>query len=84
MSAGQEVKQGQVVALSGGKIGDDGKGNSQGAHIHFELYKNGNPFVSGCSNITFFIILTKSDSVNFTIFFIILMICCHKHVKNFC
>ena len=47
VSAGQEVKQGQVLALSGGASKDKGKGNSQGAHIHFELYKNGKPINPG-------------------------------------
>ena len=27
--------------MTGGDAGDNGKGNSMGAHLHFELYKNG-------------------------------------------
>jgi hypothetical protein len=35
------VKQGEVVGLSGGAKGDKGAGRSTGAHLHFELKKNG-------------------------------------------
>jgi len=41
VSAGQIVKQGEVVGLSGGAKGDKGAGRSTGAHLHFELKKNG-------------------------------------------
>jgi murein DD-endopeptidase MepM/ murein hydrolase activator NlpD len=41
VSSGTKVKQGQVVGLSGGKIGTPGAGNSQGPHLHFTLKKNG-------------------------------------------
>ena len=41
VNIGQEVKQGEVVGLSGGKKGDKGAGNSQGEHLHFELKKDG-------------------------------------------
>lgn len=38
---GDKVEKGQIVALSGGAKGDVGMGRSTGAHLHFELYKNG-------------------------------------------
>lgn len=41
VSLGQTVKQGEVVGLSGGGKGDKGAGRSTGAHLHFELKKNG-------------------------------------------
>jgi peptidoglycan hydrolase-like protein with peptidoglycan-binding domain len=41
VSVGDIVKQGQVVALTGGGEEDKGKGNSKGPHLHFELYLNG-------------------------------------------
>jgi peptidoglycan hydrolase-like protein with peptidoglycan-binding domain len=41
VSIGDVVKQGQVVALTGGGEEDKGKGNSKGPHLHFELYLNG-------------------------------------------
>lgn len=41
VSVGQMVKQGDVLGLSGGAKGDKGAGNSKGAHLHFELKKNG-------------------------------------------
>ena len=41
VSEGDEVSQGQVVGLSGGKQGALGSGNSQGPHLHFTLKKNG-------------------------------------------
>ena len=37
----QEVTKGQIVGISGGAKGDPGRGNSTGAHIHFEIYENG-------------------------------------------
>ena len=40
---GQSVGQGDVIALSGGVRGAAGAGNSQGAHLHFEVRKNGQP-----------------------------------------
>jgi murein DD-endopeptidase MepM/ murein hydrolase activator NlpD len=36
-----KVSKGDIVGLSGGSSGDKGKGNSMGAHLHFELYKDG-------------------------------------------
>ncbi len=41
VSIGDSVKQGDVVGLTGGGSGDNGKGNSTGPHLHFELKKNG-------------------------------------------
>lgn len=41
VSIGDMVKQGDVVGLTGGAANDVGKGNSRGAHLHFELKKNG-------------------------------------------
>lgn len=38
---GQRVEQGDVVALSGGARGARGSGNSQGAHLHYEVRRNG-------------------------------------------
>lgn len=42
VNTGDEVTQGQVIGLSGGGSGDRCKGHSGGAHLHFELYINGN------------------------------------------
>ena len=41
VSKGDKVKKGDVVAISGGATGDKGKGAGSGAHLHFELYKDG-------------------------------------------
>lgn len=40
---GARVKQGEVIALSGGVTGAAGSGNSRGAHMHFEVRQNGAP-----------------------------------------
>lgn len=37
VNAGDVVKQGQPVAISGGAAGDPGAGYSTGAHLHFEV-----------------------------------------------
>ena len=42
VSKGQKVKKGDVIGISGGASGDVGMGSSSGAHLHFELYKDGN------------------------------------------
>ena len=39
VSVGQEVKQGEVIGLTGGAKGDKGKGNSTGAHLHLTVKK---------------------------------------------
>lgn len=41
VSKGQSVKQGEIVGLTGGSKSDAGRGNSKGAHLHFELKKDG-------------------------------------------
>jgi len=38
---GDNVKKGEVIAISGGGKNDVGKGRSTGPHIHFEVYENG-------------------------------------------
>jgi murein DD-endopeptidase MepM/ murein hydrolase activator NlpD len=38
VSAGQEVKSGQVIGKTGGTPGTKGAGRSTGAHLHFEYY----------------------------------------------
>ena len=40
VKTGDQVKQGQVVGLSGGGAGDIGKGNSTGPHLHFTVTVN--------------------------------------------
>jgi len=41
VSAGQTVSQGDFIGVSGGNKGDKGAGLSTGAHLHFELKKDG-------------------------------------------
>jgi len=41
VSKGEIVKKGQVIGLTGGAAGDIGRGRSDGAHLHFEVYKDG-------------------------------------------
>ena len=41
VSKGDVVKKGQVIGLTGGDKNDIGHGRSDGAHLHFEVYKNG-------------------------------------------
>lgn len=43
VSEGDRVTQGQVIGLSGGGKRDIGKGNSMGAHLHYEVYRDGKP-----------------------------------------
>jgi murein DD-endopeptidase MepM/ murein hydrolase activator NlpD len=39
---GDSITQGQLVARSGGdQTAEEGRGRSNGAHLHFELYKDG-------------------------------------------
>lgn len=38
---GQEVKQGDIIGISGGGVNDPGKGRSDGRHLHFTLRKDG-------------------------------------------
>ena len=42
VKAGQEVKQGDVIGISGGGANDPGHGRSDGRHLHFTLRKDGN------------------------------------------
>ena len=41
VTTGQKLNQGDQIGLSGGAANDYGRGNSRGAHLHFELKKNG-------------------------------------------
>jgi murein DD-endopeptidase MepM/ murein hydrolase activator NlpD len=41
VKSGDRITKGQVVGLSGGAANDPGKGNSEGAHLHFTLKKDG-------------------------------------------
>lgn len=41
VKAGDQVRQGQVIALSGGTPGTAGAGTSTGAHLHFEILQGG-------------------------------------------
>jgi murein DD-endopeptidase MepM/ murein hydrolase activator NlpD len=41
VSEGMTISKGKTIGLSGGDIGDKGRGNSRGAHLHFELKKDG-------------------------------------------
>jgi murein DD-endopeptidase MepM/ murein hydrolase activator NlpD len=41
--AGQIVKRGDVIGISGGGLNDPGKGRTQGRHLHFTLRKNDVP-----------------------------------------
>ena len=38
---GQLVRKGDVIGITGGGVGDPGKGRSNGPHLHFTLKKNG-------------------------------------------
>jgi murein DD-endopeptidase MepM/ murein hydrolase activator NlpD len=41
VKSGQEVKQGDVIGISGGGPNDPGRGKSDGRHLHFTLRKDG-------------------------------------------
>lgn len=41
VTSGQQVRQGDVIAISGGGAGDPGRGRSDGRHLHFTLKKDG-------------------------------------------
>jgi septal ring factor EnvC (AmiA/AmiB activator) len=41
VNVGDSIEKGYVIGLSGGNSGDKGTGNSRGAHLHFELKKDG-------------------------------------------
>jgi hypothetical protein len=43
VKAGQLVKQGDIIGVSGGGPNDPGKGKTQGRHLHFTLRKNDEP-----------------------------------------
>jgi len=44
VSPGQEVSQGETIALMGGKPGTEGAGISTGCHVHFDVRGARNPF----------------------------------------
>lgn len=44
VGAGEEVSQGQIIALMGGQPGTPGSGHSTGCHLHFEVHGARNPF----------------------------------------
>jgi murein DD-endopeptidase MepM/ murein hydrolase activator NlpD len=41
VNTGQEVKQGDIIGISGGGANDPGHGRSDGRHLHFTLRKDG-------------------------------------------
>ena len=56
VNKGDTVTKGQVVGITGGDKGDTGSGRSTGAHLHYEVYKDGKtvnpePYLSGAEVI---------------------------------
>ncbi|OHA46686.1 MAG: hypothetical protein A3A80_02370 [Candidatus Terrybacteria bacterium RIFCSPLOWO2_01_FULL_44_24] len=45
ITVGQEVVQGQLISLIGGRPGLPGAGRSTGCHLHFEVHGGTNPFI---------------------------------------
>jgi len=43
VSPGQQVRQGDIIGISGGGPNDVGRGRSDGPHLHFGLEKDGQP-----------------------------------------
>jgi biotin carboxyl carrier protein len=43
VKTGQLVKKGDIIGITGGGIGDPGRGRSDGPHLHFVLKKDGVP-----------------------------------------
>ena len=43
VSEGENVIKGQLIGFSGGGPNDPFRGNSMGAHLHYEVVKNGQP-----------------------------------------
>jgi len=41
VSSGQQIKQGDIIGISGGGANDPGHGRSDGRHLHFTLRKDG-------------------------------------------
>jgi murein DD-endopeptidase MepM/ murein hydrolase activator NlpD len=44
VNQGQQIKQGDILGLTGGERGAFGAGNSKGPHLHFTVKKNGSPY----------------------------------------
>jgi len=44
VAPGQQVSQGQIIALMGGQPGTPGAGSSTGCHVHFSVSGSRNPF----------------------------------------
>lgn len=43
VESGQRVQKGDIIGMSGGGVGDPGRGNSTGRHLHYEVRVNGKP-----------------------------------------
>jgi murein DD-endopeptidase MepM/ murein hydrolase activator NlpD len=44
VNQGQQIKQGDILGLTGGQPGTYGAGKSSGPHLHFTVKKNGSPY----------------------------------------